>query len=265
MIHKKKNTILVFDSGIGGLSIYFKIKKKLPNFRYIYAFDNLGFPYGNKKKKFVIERTLYFINKIQKKHKIITAIIACNTASILSLHYLKKIFSFPIIGVIPEIELATKITKNKIIGLLATKITINESYIKNTIKKLQKKYKIITLFSTKLVQLAENKFIKKKIQKKEIKKILKPYINTKIQPDTIILGCTHFNFIKKEIKKSLKKKTKIINSGNKTIKKAISLIKKNKNNFFEKKNIIYCSKINKKSKYIKEKLKKKDFQYFKKI
>lgn len=264
MIHKKKNIILVFDSGIGGLSIYYKIKKKLPNFQYIYAFDNLGFPYGNKKKKFIIERTFYFINKIQKKYNIIMTIIACNTASILSLHFLKKFFSFPIIGVTPNIKLATKLTKNKIIGLLATKITINTPYIKNIIKKSKKKYKIITLFSAKLVQIAENKFIKKKIKNKEIQNILKPYIKIKKPPDTIIIGCTHFNFIKNEIKNAFRKKIRIINSGNETIKEAVSLIKKNESNFIKKKNTIYCSKINKKSKKIKKKL-KKNFQYLKKI
>lgn len=260
----KKKIILLFDSGVGGLSIYHEIKKKLPNFNYIYAFDNLIFPYGNKKKKFIIERTFYFINEIQKKYKVILAIIACNTASILSLSILKKNFHFPIIGVFPEIKIATKKTKNGIIGILATKITINEFFTKKKIEKLKKKYKIITLHSTKLVELAENKFIKKKIQENEIKNILKSYINIKKQPDTILLGCTHFNFIEKEIKRLFNKKIKIIKSGITTIKKAIFLIKKNKESFIKKNNIIYCSKINKKSKNIK-KLKKKDFQYLKKI
>ena len=77
-------TVLVFDSGVGGLSVYQEIRRLLPDFHYIFAFDNLGFPYGEKEASFIIERAVTIIEEIQQQHLVSIAIIACNTASALA-------------------------------------------------------------------------------------------------------------------------------------------------------------------------------------
>jgi len=199
--------VLIFDSGAGGLSVLKIIKKFFPNIHYIYILDNEAFPYGNKKEVFLIERSIKIINKIKKKYPINIVVIACNTLSTLALSDLRKTFNFPIMGIFPAIKDAEKITKNKIIGLIATKATINSSYIRNIIYKKSGGNIIKTIGTNKLALMAEKKIRGIKVSKIELKNIFKPWVNLQVQPDTIILGCTHFLLLKKEIKKTLNKQS----------------------------------------------------------
>lgn len=219
--------MLIFDSGIGGLSILNSIKKILPKINYIYVLDNQAFPYGKKKEFFIIERSVKIINTIKKNYPITIVLIACNTASTIGLSILKKTFNFPVIGIFPEIKTAEKITKNKIIGLIATKATINSFYIKNKIYKISSENTIKIIATNRLAEIAENKIKKILTSNIELKKIFQPWTTLLVPPDTIILGCTHFLLLKKEIKKILYQATYFIDS-RKTIK---YIIKKH----FEKK------------------------------
>ncbi|QCI22379.1 glutamate racemase [Buchnera aphidicola] len=214
--------MLIFDSGVGGLSILKYIKRKLPNIYYIYILDNECFPYGNKEKLFILKRNIKIINEVKKMYPINMVLIACNTASTTSLFALRKKFNFPIIGILPDIKSAENITKNNIIGLIATKATINSSYIQKIIhkKSINKTIKIIA--TNKLASIAEKKIRGFDIKKTELQNIFKAWINLKVQPDTIILGCTHFLLLKTDIQKILCKSIYFIDS-KKTV---ISKIKK---------------------------------------
>ncbi len=150
-------TILVFDSGVGGLSVYREVKKMIPHAHYIYAFDNEAFPYGEKSEEFIIDRVYQIVNSIAAKHPLTIAIIACNTASTVSLPNLSTHFSFPVVGVVPAIKPATKLTRNGVVGLLATKGTVNREYTKELIDRFATDCKVISLGSAELVQLAERK------------------------------------------------------------------------------------------------------------
>ncbi|AEO08321.1 glutamate racemase [Buchnera aphidicola] len=195
--------MLIFDSGVGGLSILQTIKIVLPNIHYIYFLDNEAFPYGNKTEYFIIQRIISIIKKIKKLYPINIVVIACNTVSTVSVSFLKKKFNLPIIGIFPDIKTAEKITKNNIIGLIATRTTIHSEYIQKLI--YQKSFNnIIQIISTnQLALIAEKKIRKIPFAQKDLKSIFKPWINLNIKPDTIILGCTHFLFLKKEIKDTL--------------------------------------------------------------
>ncbi|XBC44338.1 MAG: glutamate racemase [Buchnera aphidicola (Schlechtendalia peitan)] len=211
----KKNiehNVLIFDSGLGGLSIYKRMKHRFPNINYIYICDNEAFPYGEKKESFIVQRCLKIFNKVSNKINITLAILACNTASVTSLLILQKKFSFPIIGITPNIKKAIQKTKNKIIGLLATKTTIQNKNIQNLIFSLHSEIIIKTLYNKELVIIAEKKLKKNINPIKKIKKILKPWIVSSNIPDTIILGCTHFNFLKHEIKSLFLNRMNMINS-----------------------------------------------------
>ncbi|XBC38157.1 MAG: glutamate racemase [Buchnera aphidicola (Floraphis choui)] len=238
----KQNTIcniLIFDSGLGGLSIYKKIKNYFPYANYIYAFDNEKFPYGNKKESFIITRCLKIIYSISNIINITIAIVACNTASITSLPTLQHYFNFPIIGIIPNIKKAVKITKNNIIGLLATKTTINNYNIQRTISSLSPNFIIKTLHNENLVKIAEKKLKYNFTELKLINNILKPWYLTKNKPDTIILGCTHFYFLKNEIRHLFSKNINIIDSNINISKKIWSILK---NNIVRNENIAFFSK-----------------------
>ena len=237
-------TILIFDSGVGGLSIYHEIRQLLPDLHYIYAFDNDAFPYGEKSPAFIIERTIRFIDQIQQKHALAIAVIACNTASTVSLLALRAHFPFPIIGVVPAIKPATKLTRNGIIGLLATKVTVNGNYTKELIDRFATDCKVEMIASSELVQLAEKKLHGQIISKEALELIVKPWLRMKESPDTIVLGCTHFPFLAEELKEVLYEGTRLIDSGAAIARRTVWLINNHQNLILSKsKNIAYCTKM----------------------
>ncbi|MEQ5186908.1 glutamate racemase, partial [Providencia alcalifaciens] len=122
-------TVLVFDSGVGGLSVYREIREKLPEAHYIYVFDNEAFPYGEKSQEFIIDRVVRIVSAVAEKHDIATIVIACNTASTVSLPALRAKFTeIPIVGVVPAIKPAAKLTCYGVVGLLATRATVKRPY-----------------------------------------------------------------------------------------------------------------------------------------
>lgn len=206
-------TVLVFDSGIGGLSVYQEIRKLLPNLHYIYTFDNVAFPYGEKSEEFIIKRVLEITSAVKKRHIITILIIACNTASTVSLSILRKRFSFPIAGAVPAIKPAAHLTTNGVVGLLATQGTIQHSYTHELIARFATNCKIELLASSKLVTLAEAKMHGKTVSLVTLKKILAPWLRMGNPPDTIVLGCTHFPFLVEELALVLPKSTQLVDSG----------------------------------------------------
>lgn len=242
----KQPTILILDSGVGGLSIYTAIQKLLPHVRYLYFFDNQAFPYGEHSELFIINRVISIIKAVQKQHQLDLIIIACNTASVVSLKILQNHFLCPIVGVIPAIKLASKLTKNGIIGVLATHRTVNHDYTWGLIRRFANKYKVMLLGTSELVNLAESKIYGKKIPISILRNILTPWLNMKQPPDTIVLGCTHFSLLKKELITVLSSNSYLIDSRHSVAKYSLRLLKKNineptKNFYFCKPNKIYCS------------------------
>ncbi|MGP1924709.1 MAG: glutamate racemase [Arsenophonus sp. NEOnobi-MAG3] len=259
-------TILIFDSGVGGLSVYREVRQLLPNLRYIYAFDNDAFPYGEKSAEFIIERIIRFIEQIQQKHALAIAIIACNTASTVSLPVLRAYFKFPIIWVVPAIKPATKLTRNGIIGLLATKVTVNESYTRELIDRFAVDCKVEMIASSELVELAEKKLYGQVISKEALVRIVKPYLKMKEPPDTIVLGCTHFPLLSEELKEVFFEGTRLIDSGAAIARRAVWLINNHQNLILTKnKNIAYCTKMDVEAEKLFSLLINKDFNQLEKI
>ncbi|WP_392552080.1 glutamate racemase [Orbus wheelerorum] len=191
--------ILVFDSGIGGISVYNEIRQKIPRANYIYIFDNQAFPYGDKSNEFLIKRVKDVINKAILMFAVDIVVIACNTASTICLPILRSSFSIPIVGVVPAIKPAIKITKNKCIGLLATKATIQREYTHNLIRDFASGYKIELLGLSELALIAEQKLQGVAVNIDVLTKLMSPWLELKIVPDTIVLGCTHYPFIQPEL------------------------------------------------------------------
>lgn len=249
-------TILLLDSGMGGLSIYTTIQKLLPYVHYIYFFDNQAFPYGERSETFIIKRVISIINTIKCIHHINLIIIACNTASVVSLKILKNyFFPCPIVGVIPAINLASKYTRNRVIGVLATHRTIKHRYILNLKKRFSYRNKIMLLGTSTLVNIAESKIYGKKIQTSILYQILHPWLKAEKFPDTIVLGCTHFSLLKKELTQVLPKNIYLIDPTYSVAKHSIYLLKKHMNisisNTFKCGiNQAYCSSNTKKTKKI---------------
>lgn len=216
--------ILIFDSGIGGISVYNEIRQKIPYAHYIYLFDNNAFPYGDKSNEFLIDRVKHVINNAVSSYTIDLVVIACNTASTICLPTLRSTLSIPIVGVVPAIKPATYVTKNKCIGLLATKATVQREYTYNLINEFAKGYHIELLGLSELALIAERKLQGISVDINELKKLMKPWLSLPVVPDTIVLGCTHYPFIRDELQEIFPNAT-FIDSGYAIASRVYSLLK----------------------------------------
>lgn len=190
-------TVLVFDSGVGGLSVYDEIRHLLPDLHYIYAFDNVAFPYGEKSEVFIVERVVEIVTAVQERYPLALAVVACNTASTVSLPALREKFDFPVVGVVPAIKPAARLTANGIVGLLATRGTVKRSYTHELIARFANECQIEMLGSAEMVELAEAKLHGEDVSLDALKRILRPWLRMKEPPDTVVLGCTHSLYYKK--------------------------------------------------------------------
>ena len=189
--------ILVFDSGVGGLSIVGEIQQQIPQASICFASDNEGFPYGTKSEGELINRVHLVMQNLVEHSQPDVIVIGCNSASTLALPHLRTHFAKPIVGVVPAIKPAAQISKTKTIGLLATPATIKREYTDNLIQAFAADCNVIRVGSTELVQLAEQKLRGDSINLALLKEIVEPLQDTKL--DTVVLGCTHFPHLKAEL------------------------------------------------------------------
>lgn len=194
----KEYNIGIFDSGVGGTTVLKEVVDILPNENILYYGDNANSPYG--------EKTLLEIQQLSKnivsffiKKKCKAVVIACNTATAAALETLQKEFSIPIIGVISSgAKLAVSITKNNSINILSTPFTALSSAYANEIEKLSKDIKVFQEGCPQFCPMIENGW--ENYEDREI--ILKQHLdNLPATSDTLILGCTHYPIIRKDIEK----------------------------------------------------------------
>ena len=203
------NPIGLFDSGIGGTSIWSAINKLMPNENTIYLADSKNAPYGQKSKKEIVE--------LSKKNtellldlgcKII--VIACNTATTNAIKELRAKYNVPFIGIEPAIKPAANNSKTQTIGILATAGTLNSELFNKNLEQFQET-KIIEQIGHNLVQLIENGKINSSETTQLLKQYLKPMIDKNI--DFLVLGCSHYPYLIPQICKILPNHIQIIDSG----------------------------------------------------
>ncbi|EOV9617880.1 glutamate racemase [Cronobacter dublinensis] len=206
-------TILVFDSGVGGLSVYDEIRHLLPDLHYIYAFDNVAFPYGEKSEAFIVERVVEIVTAVQARYPLALAVIACNSASTVSLPALREKFAFPVVGVVPAIKPAARLTANGVVGLLATRGTVKRPYTHELIARFANECQIEMLGSAELVEIAEAKLHGEPVSLEALRRVLRPWLRMPEPPDTVVLGCTHFPLLAEELLQILPEGTRLVDSG----------------------------------------------------
>ncbi len=200
----------IFDSGVGGLTVVDKVFRLLPNENIVYFGDTARVPYGNKSKE-TVTRFSKEIVKFLSSFKVKLIIVACNTASSLSLGALKKAFSIPVIGVIkPGVEEALKTSKTGRIGVIGTERTISSSAYEKEIESTGRNSFVIQKSCPLFVPLVENRWLSGDITLKIVRKNLAPLLARNI--DTLILGCTHYPLLKKAIQKIAGEKVRLIDS-----------------------------------------------------
>lgn len=218
-----KPTILLYDSGMGGLTIYDAIRQTLPNAHYLYCFDNAFFPYSERSEQVLIEQAVNIVQNIAKKHPLDMVVVACNTASTVVLPALRKAFDFPIVGTVPAIKPAAAMSETKTIGLLATKGTIARPYVAELVEKYAADCVVEKIGSTELVELVEEKIRTGQVDMARLQNVVAEWQNHPTL-DTVILGCTHFPLVKAELQSLLPNVKHFIDPGNGIANRVVSLL-----------------------------------------
>ncbi|MFV0247740.1 MAG: glutamate racemase [Tenacibaculum sp.] len=205
-----KNPIGIFDSGIGGTSIWKEIHKLLPDEHSIYLSDSKNAPYGEKSKKEIIELSVKNTEFLLTKHcKII--VIACNTATTNAIKLLRQRYTIPFIGIEPAIKPAALQSNTKVIGILATQGTLHSQLFEKTASNISKSLRIVEQQGEGLVELIEQGKINSAKTNLLLKKYLQPML--KANADHIVLGCSHYPYLREQIQKLAGNSVKIIDSG----------------------------------------------------
>jgi len=230
----------LFDSGIGGLSIYNEIKNSMPNESTIYIADNLNAPYGKKAESEIIQLSIKNTQKlVDLRCKLI--IVACNTATTNAIEVLRKKFNIPIVGIEPAIKPAMLETKSNNIGVLATEKTLSSNLFLLTSDRFSKGINIHEQIGFDLVKIIEENGINEELLIPKLREYIEPMLEKNI--DHLVLGCTHYYYLMYLLKKILPNGVKILDSSRAVTKRVKNLLKDYNidSNTSKTKNIFLCT------------------------
>lgn len=200
----------IFDSGVGGLSIWKEINALMPHESTIYISDAEYAPYGSKEPDVILKRAIINTETLLGKGaKII--VVACNTATTNAISYLRTHYKIPFIGIEPAIKPAALSSTTNSIGVLATKGTLTSDLFHETTKRYCRYKTVIEQEGKGIVELIESGQLYSNEMKKLLEKYLTPMLNNNI--DCLVLGCTHYHFLTPILKRLLPKNVNIIDSG----------------------------------------------------
>ncbi len=225
MCLNSKNPVGVYDSGVGGITVWREIVKLLPNENIIYFADNINCPYGEKKEDEIIEFSQKVVDfLLKKKCKLI--VVACNTATAAAISYLRNKYDIKFVGMEPAVKPAAINSITGKIGVLATEGTIRGNLFNETSQKYAQNKDVFIQIGYGLVDIVEND----KINTPESKQLLRKYIEPMIENgvDQIVLGCTHYPFLINEIKKITGSKSQIIDPSEAVAKQTKKLLEEDK-------------------------------------
>ena len=193
--------ILVFDSGVGGLSVLGPIRQRLPGLPVIYAADNAGFPYGTKTEMEVATRTCALLGRLTERLRPELVVIACNTASTIALGHARAVLDVPIVGTVPAIKPAAEQSQSRVIGVLGTAATVRQPYVDRLSAEFASDCRVLRYGSARLVELAEAKLAGETVTAADVAPELAGLLD---QPggermDQVVLACTHFPLLADEL------------------------------------------------------------------
>lgn len=200
----------IFDSGVGGLTIYKEIHKLLPHENIIYLADSKNAPYGEKSKQEIIDisvKNTEFL--LSKGCKII--VVACNTASTNAVQYLRNHYEVPFIRVQPAIKPAALNSRSKVVGILATKGTLKSDLLFETSQRFAQGVEVVEQVGEGLVSLIEDGQMHSTEMDILLKSHISPMLEKKI--DYLVLGCTHYPFLTPQIESLVGDEVKVLDSG----------------------------------------------------
>jgi glutamate racemase len=194
--------LLIFDSGIGGLSVVHEIRKALPAAPLVYVADSAGFPYGTRSEGEIAARVPALLGRLAERFAPELIVIACNTASTIALDSVRAALELPVVGTVPAIKPAAALSKTRSIGVLGTEATVRQPYVDRLAAEFASDCTIVRHGSARLVELAEAKLRSEPLDPAEVRAELDALL---AKPggeaiDTVVLACTHFPLVEEELR-----------------------------------------------------------------
>src|SRR5579871_2322430 len=192
----ERPTILVFDTGLGGLTVLREVVRVRPDAQYLYVADDAFFPYGHRSEEDVIARLVPLMGELISAHRPDLVVIACNTASTLVMPHLRERYFLPFVGTVPAIKPACAASKTKRVSVLGTKGTVKREYTRALIRDFAQGCQVTLVGSGELAALAETALSGGMVNDEAISAELAPCFvggeDTSRRTDTIVLACTHY-------------------------------------------------------------------------
>lgn len=212
---KRAGHVLVFDSGVGGLSVVAELRTLMPDIYITYAADDEFRPYGSKSEAQLKDRLPRLLKTLVLMTDPDAVVIACNTASTTALSEIRSVLEIPVIGVVPAVKPAAQMSQRKTIAVLGTPGTVRRKYVDKLIADFAGDCQVILHGSTGLVDLAERKLAGEILKTNPVKTELAPMFATKngSDIDIVVLACTHFPLLLDELKRAVPRPVTWIDSG----------------------------------------------------
>lgn len=193
--------ILMFDSGVGGLSVLAPTRALLPQASYVYVADNGGFPYGVRSEVEIATRVPALLGRLVERYRPRLVVIACNTASTIALGAVRAALDVPVVGTVPAIKPAAQQTQTRAIGVLGTDATVRQPYVDDLSARFAADCLVLRHGSARLVELAEAKLRGEPADPADYRAVLAGLLD---QPggariDMVVLACTHFPLVADEL------------------------------------------------------------------
>ncbi len=199
-----------FDSGVGGLGIFKRVAEKLPHHDLVYVADNANLPFGEKTVEQLNKISATIIQYLIDQHDVQAVVIACNTATVASLDYVRQRFAVPIIGAVPVVKPACEMSKNKRVAIMATPTTAKSAYLQTLIAQYGSDCNVLTIGCPGLANLVETGDLNSPAIHAALEQFLAPIRAHNI--DTLGLGCTQYPFLRDKIAAMLPSGVTILDS-----------------------------------------------------
>ena len=214
----------VFDSGLGGLSVWNEIINILPNEQIVYFADSGYCPYGNRTKEDITQRVKLITDFLISKG-VSLIVVACNTVTAASIDYLRENYTIPFVGMEPAVKPAILNSKSGVVGVLATKGTLNGALYKRTLNKYKQGTIVLEQAGEGLVELVEAGETSSAKGRELLERYLLPMLEQ--GADHIVLGCTHYPFLTKQIREIAGPEVEIVNPAPAVARRTAELLAKN--------------------------------------
>lgn len=193
--------LLVFDSGVGGLSVLDAIRRRLPTAPIVYVADSGGFPYGTKTETEIAARVPALLGRLVERYQPRLIVIACNTASTIALAAVRVALDLPIVGTVPAIKPAALASRTRAIGVLGTDATVRQPYVDRLAAEFASDCIVLRHGSARLVELAEAALRGDPGDPADYKRVMNGLFGLPggEKVDTVVLACTHFPLVAEQL------------------------------------------------------------------